>query len=160
MKKKSRTARPSSRAARRVVHDFKEKVRFTIEWQGYPVSVVRLPYPPLEEMQSDQDEFKPHRLLLNPAIVRTGKREHLVSQFNPPLGVRIAYTRADLKRAQQHGLEHPQIGFWDSCKWVLFTAEKHQLRWDPPGRAAAYGVAGYAVVHVSRWSDPAIGLGP
>jgi hypothetical protein len=83
MKKKPRIARPSGRATLRAVHDFKEKVRFTIEWQGYPVSVVRLPYPPLEEMQSDLDEFKPRRLLLNPAVVRKSKREHLVSQFNP-----------------------------------------------------------------------------
>ena len=158
MKKAPPTKRTSRRALGPIVRKFKENVRFIIEWQGYPVSVVRLPYPPLDEMKSDQDAFTPRRVLLNPAIVGAKNRELLISEFNPPIELRIAYTFVDLKFAQNQSLEHPQVGFWDGSKWVLFTVEKHDLRWVPARRGTK--IAGYAVVRLSNWSDPAIGMGP
>ncbi len=48
-------------------------------------------------------------------------------------------------------MSQPQFGFWDGCRWILFTEKKHQLRYEPSDRA---DLAGYAVVTLSVWADP------
>ncbi len=160
MMKKMDARNPRGLRPRLFTREFKERVKLTVKWQGYPINVLRLPYPPQEEMQSEQDEFKPRRLLLNPALVVQSRREQLVSKFDPPIEIQIAYTRVDLKFAQEHGLEYPQAGFWDGCKWVLFTQEKHQLTYRKRRRNDAAAIAGYLLVKFSEWADPALGMGP
>ncbi|CAG0936019.1 hypothetical protein TFLX_04880 [Thermoflexales bacterium] len=143
-----------------VIQSYPDKgVKVTVGWQGYAVQVLRIPQATLEEMRSAQDEFQPRRLLLNVVVARTDDADRLVTKFEPPLQLEIAYSQEDLEVARKHDLAYPQIGFWDGCKWVLFRENKHGLRYVTAERTTTE-VAGYAVVTLSEWSDPSIGAGP
>jgi len=134
-------------------------VKVTVGWQGYEVNVLRLPQATLEEMQSPDDEFKPRRLLLNVVVARADDADRLVSKFDPPLQLEIAYSQEDLDIALKRDLKHPQLGFWDGCKWVLFREEKHSLKHVTADKPTEQAV-GYALVTLSEWADPCIGAGP
>jgi hypothetical protein len=134
-------------------------VQVTVDWQGYEVKVLRLPQAALEEMQSVDDEFKPRRLLLNVVVARADDADRLVTRFDPPLQLEIAYSLEDGDIARKRNLDYPQLGFWDGCKWVLFRAEKHGLKYMAAEKPTAE-VAGHAHVTLHEWSDPSIGAGP
>ncbi len=141
-----------------IVKQYEDKnVTVTVKYQGFAVDVLRLPSPPLDEMKSDSDEFAAHRVLLNVAVARRDNPDLLVTKYSTPIEVRAGYTAVDLRRATEQKLDRPQFGFWDGGRWVLFTEKKHQLRYEPADRA---DLAGYAVVTLSQWSDPAIAFGP
>jgi hypothetical protein len=144
-----------------VAHFDDKNVTVTVKPQGFGVQVLRLPAPPLEETRSTQDalpdEFTPHRALLNVVVARRDNPDLLVTKFSSPIEIRAGYTAVDLRRAKEKSLSQPQFGFWDGCRWILFTENKHQLRYEPPDRA---DLAGYAVVTLSVWADPLLGYGP
>jgi hypothetical protein len=144
-----------------VTHYDDKNVTVTVKPQGFGVQVLRLPSPPLEEMRSTQDalrdEFTPHRVLLNVVVARRDNPDLLVTKFSSPLEIRAGYTAVDLRRAKEQNLSQPQFGFWDGCRWILFTEKKHQLRYEPSDRP---DLAGYAVVTLSAWADPALAFGP
>ena len=50
-----------------------------------------------------------------------------------------------------------QLGFWDGCRWVLFTKEKHNFRILPNNQPETGGVE---IVDISKWGDPPISHGP
>jgi len=145
-----------------VTHFDDKNVTVTVKPQGFGVRVLRLPSPPLEEMHSAQDalrdEFTPHRVLLNVVVARRDNPDLLVTKFSSPIEIRAGYTMIDLRRAkEQQNLAQPLFGFWDGCRWILFTEKKHQLRYEPSDRA---DLAGYAIVTLGEWSDPPIAFGP
>jgi hypothetical protein len=144
-----------------VIHYDDKNVTVTVKPQGFGVQVLRLPSPPLEEMRSTQDalrdEFTPHHVLLNVVVARRDNPDLLVTKFSSPLEIRAGYTTVDLRRAKEKNLSQPQFGFWDGCRWILFTEKKHQLRYEPSDRA---DLAGYAVVTLSVWADPTLAYGP
>jgi hypothetical protein len=141
-----------------IVKQYEDKnVTVTVKYQGFAVDVLRLPSPPLEEMKSESDEFAPRRVLLNVVVARRDNPDLLVTKFSTPIEVRAGYTAVDLRHAKEKELDHPQFGFWDGCRWVLFTEKKHQLRYEPADRA---DLAGYAVVTLNQWADPALAVGP
>lgn len=143
-----------------VIQPYPDKgVKVTVAWQGYPVQVLRIPQATLEELRSAQDEFTPRRLLLNVVVARAEDTDRLVTKFAPPLELEIAYTQEDLDAARKQELVYPQVGFWDGCKWVLFTEKKHNLKYTPADKPTPE-VAGYATVALSEWADPSIGAGP
>jgi hypothetical protein len=145
-----------------VVVEFPDKhVHVSVPWQGYAVNVLRIPYPPLSDMPPIEVAGQPwpHLGLLNVVVARQDDPDALVTQFDPPFTLRMAYSAEDLSRAREFKLEHPIFGFWDGCKWVLFTGEKHKLSYeDNPNPTPE--VAGYAVVQLTAWNDPFIGKGP
>jgi hypothetical protein len=145
-----------------IVKEYDDKnVRVTVKYQGYAVDVLRIPSPPLEEMRAPADglpdEFTPHRVLLNVVVARQDNPDLLVTKFSTPIEIRAGFTAVDVRRAKEKKLDQPQFGFWDGCRWVLFTERKHQLRYEPSDRA---DLAGYAVVTLSAWADPALAFGP
>jgi hypothetical protein len=132
-----------------------------VPWQGYAVKVLRIPYPPLSEMPQIEVAGRPwpHSGLLNVVVARQDDLDALVTQFEPRLTLKLAYSAEDLGRAKEAGLNYPIFGFWDGCQWVLFTEEKHRLSYeDNPNPAAE--IAGYATVELAAWNDPYIGRGP
>jgi hypothetical protein len=145
-----------------IVENFEDKnVTVTVKYQGFAVQVLRLPYPPLEEMRSTQetlpDEFTARRVLLNVVVARRDNPDLLVTKFSTPIEIRMGFTTVDVRHAKEKNLSQPQFGFWDGCHWVLFTEKKHQLRYEPADRP---DLAGYAIVTLSEWSDPALAAGP
>jgi len=145
-----------------IVEEFPDKhVEVTVPWQGYAVKVLRLPYPPLSEMSPIEVAGQPwpHSVLLNVVVARHDDQDALVTRFEPRLTLKIPYSAADLERARQFKLDYPIFGFWDGCKWVLITEEKHNLLY-PTNPTPTSEIAGYATVELSAWSDPAIAKGP
>jgi hypothetical protein len=144
-----------------VVHYDDKNVTVTVKPQGFGIQVLRLPSPPLEEMRSTQDalrdEFTPHHVLVNVVVARRDNPDLLVTKFSSPLEIRAGYTAVDARRAKEKNLSQPQFGFWDGCRWILFTEKKHQLRYEPSDRP---DLAGYAVVTLSAWADPTLAFGP
>jgi hypothetical protein len=154
--------KPAADPTQPIVKEYGDKnVTVEVKYQGFGVEVLRLPSPPLEEMRAPADgpadEFTPHRVLLNVVVARQDNSDLLVTKFSTPIEIRAGYTAVDLRRAKEKNFEQPQFGFWDGCRWVLFTEKKHQLRYAPSDRA---DLAGYAVVTLSAWADPALAFGP
>ncbi len=143
-----------------IVQDFADKqVKVTLPLQRFPVKVARLPYAPLEEMRSEKDEFTPRTILLNVVVAREDDPDLLLTTFDPPLQLELTFSQAVLQQAKDLGLPYPQYGFWDGCKWVKFTAEKHQLQYEDDPHPSEQS-AGKARVTLTQWSDPAIGRDP
>ena len=142
--------------------EFPDKhVHVSVPWQGYAIRVLRIPYPPLSELPQIEVAGQPwpYGGLLNVVVARYDDSDALVTQFNPPLTLRMAYSQESLERAKEFKLDYPVFGFWDGCQWVLFTKEKHSLSYEPSPNPTS-DVAGYATVELSAWSDPFIGHGP
>lgn len=158
----ARGRRDTPHAGDPIVEEFPDKhVHITVPWQGYAVKVLRLPYPPLSEMPPIEVAGQPwpRRVLLNVVVAREDDPDALVTQFNPPLTLKAAYSTEDLERAKEFRLDYPVFGFWDGCKWVLFTKEKHGLSYEPSLDPTAE-IAGYARVELAAWNDPSIAQGP
>ena len=144
------------------VEEFPDKhVHVTVPWQGYAVKILRVPYPPPGELPSIKvaDRPWPHQVLLNVVVARQEDHDVLVTHYDPPLTLKMAYSMEALERAKEAGLEYPVFGFWDGCQWVLFTKEKHRLSYDNASDPTAE-IAGYAMVELAAWNDPAIAHGP
>ncbi len=155
-----------------VVVDFPDKhVHVNVPWQGHAVKVLRLPYPALSEMPqiTVHDRPWPHHVVMNVVVARQDDPDTLVTKFEPRLTLKMAYSAEDLRRAKEAGLEQPVFGFWDGCKWVLFTEEKHQLAHEQLGSGeithqggpnSTTEIAGHVTVELAAWNDPPIGAGP
>jgi len=144
------------------VVEFPDKhVHVNVPWQGYAVKVLRIPYPPLSELPQIEVAGQPwpYRGLLNIVVARQDDPDALVTQFNLPLTLKMAYSQESLARAKEFKLDYPVFGFWDGCQWVLFTKEKHNLSYESSPNPTA-DIAGYATVELTAWSDPFIGHGP
>ena len=145
-----------------IVQDYSDQgIKVTLGWQGFQARILRIPYPPPDEMPKIKvaDQPWPRVVRLNVAVARQDTPDILVTHFDPKLVVEMTYSAEDLRIAQEYKLDYPVFGFWDGCAWVLFTAEKHGLTYHPAA-SPTNEVAGYAQVSLSEWSDPAIGHGP
>jgi hypothetical protein len=136
-------------------------VQVSVPWQGYAVQVLRIPYQSLDELPQIKvaDQPWPHRALLNVVVARHDDTDILVTQFEPRLTLKMAYSAEDLQRAREFKLDFPVFGFWDGCQWVLFTLEKHKLAYEENPNPTSE-VAGYATVELAAWNDPSIANGP
>ena len=158
----AREKRGAAHEGEPIVETFPDKhVQVTVPWQGYAVNVLRLPYAPPSEMPPIEVAGQPwpRRVLLNVVVARQDDPDALVTQFDPALTLKMAYSDEDLARAKEFKLDYPAVGFWDGCKWVLFTSEKHGLYYEPEPNPTA-DVAGYATVQLTGWNDPAVAMGP
>jgi len=102
-----------------------------------------------------RDEFSPHRLIINFEISADQKDPgNYVSEFSPPIHLRVPYTDVDVKAAG--GLENLQLGFWDEVNnyWVSFTKTpkyEFSIEGDESG--------GFVMVTIPSWGDRRIGWG-
>ncbi len=137
-----------------------KKVKATVGWQGYKVRILRLPSPPFAEMPiEEQAKFKPRKLILNLAVAHDDDPDQLVTHFEPPLKIEFGYSKEDLEIAHKYDLEYPLFWFWDGCKWVLLTREKHQLAYTPAPHPTDE-LAGFASIELKVFADPPFANGP
>jgi hypothetical protein len=122
---------------------------------GIRVRKVRLELPPLRDMPGGPD-FQPGRLVVNFELVDDDKPSMVLTEFEPPVELRVRYTRDDLDRAR--AAEQPlTLAFWDGKVWVPFTRKKHDFELQPYPEP---GTGGIGFARISRWGDPAVGWGP
>ena len=120
------------------------------------VKIVKLKSKKMSEVPERQNVFKPGRLVINFAGEDKDNPGPFLTNFDPPLEVRIKFSKADHDRATAAGKDL-KLAFWSevSNDWVLFTAAKHQFQlvFD------ASGDRGVGVVNITNWGDPQIAWG-
>ena len=123
---------------------------------GKRVKVVKLTSKKMSEVPERAGVFKPGRLIMNFAGEDEDRPGTFLTHFDPPLELRVKFTRADQDRVPEG--EDLKMAFWseDQKNWVLFTAAKHQfeLQFNPSGNG------GTAVAFITHWGDPQIAIGP
>jgi hypothetical protein len=113
----------------------------------------------MSEVPEKKGVFKPGRLVINFAGENEDNPGKFLTKFDPPLEVRIKFTKADYNRAtDDNGDLNLRLAFWSEVTndWVLFTEDKHQfeLIFDDSGQR------GVGVVNITHWGDPQIAWGP
>jgi hypothetical protein len=160
-----------------VIVDFpKEGVRVRIPPQNGQDSQKKMlpksvPSLPISKLSSNEDEFKPAKLVINVEVVDADDPLTILTDFDPAFEIRAKYTSSDLMQLEKAktayyqgggaigGKGEPvfQLGFWNGCRWVLFTKAKHNYRIEPNNPPHTGGVE---IVDISKWGDPPIGHGP
>ncbi|MBI5567216.1 MAG: hypothetical protein HY870_20120 [Chloroflexi bacterium] len=145
------------------------KLTVTVPAQSRPVLVAERPMPPLEELDSPNDEFDPTRLLVNFEIIDAENPQIPLTYFDPPLVIEAEYTQEQVEAAQRNAdvfrkytggqveVVMPLLGFWDGTHWILFTAGKNQVIYRPNEDPRTGGVL---IAKVHRWADPPMGWWP
>lgn len=136
----------SEEGATVTVPEQKDKIKVKIE---------KLPKDSLDKMKPKEGGFKPGRVVLNFQIIEADEPAKVLTTFDPPFELRVRYTRADEKRAQDAGVPL-ELAFWNGSEWVVFTAEKHQFKLE----ADSQGSGGHGTAMISDWGDPNVGWGP
>jgi hypothetical protein len=131
-----------------------EGVTITIPAQAKKARVDRLPVTPLADIPGQKGGFQPGRVVFNFQVVDEDNPSTVLTEFKPKFELRVRYTPADLKRAQDAG-QPLELAFWDGAKWVKFTHKKHsfELKQDLKG-------GGFGVAMIGNWDDPIIAWGP
>jgi hypothetical protein len=140
-------------------------VTATVPDQGRRVVVVERDLPPTIPA-SDQDDFRPERLLVNFEVLEADRPNMPVTEFNPPLKVQVTYTQTQVEAARKDEQREfkapvpgmPILGFWDGSRWISFKPVKHKLTYTPNYPPESGG--GVATVELERWADPPLGWYP
>jgi len=123
---------------------------------GKKVKIVKLKSKKMREVPERVGVFKPGRLVINFAGEDEDNPGQFLTHFDPPLEVRIKFTKADQDRVANPA-EDLKLAFWseDENNWVLFTAAKHQfaLQFNTSGEG------GTGVAFITHWGDPQVGWG-
>jgi hypothetical protein len=118
--------------------------------QGFPVDVVELPLPDINQLKVVSIGFHPFRLVTNMQVVDTSQQNKEVQIFTQPIEIRVWYTADDYRIAKEARRELT-LGFWDGTRWFRFTKNKHNFHWDPIDKPAS---GGWGVINVTHWGDP------
>lgn len=125
-------------------------VLLSIPKQAGLVDVRQLDLPEIETLPVIPIGFHPFRLVINLKFVDPMQPDKEVIEFDPPVEVRIRYTKEDyaIVKAVRRDL---CLGFWDGERWIRFTPRKHNfhLEYDTTPENGGWGV-----VSISNWGDP------
>jgi hypothetical protein len=133
-------------------------VKVKVPWQGRAARAEAVAHDTLDKLKSDRDDFKPARIVANIQIV-DDEQGGLLTEFDPPFELRVAYTAADFQRAQTKN-QNLTLGFWDGGRWIAFTSAKHGFHLEPAAPNRPLNAGGFGVVTLSKWGDPPLGWGP
>ena len=119
--------------------------------QPVEVEVLKLATGKLEELRSEDDELEAERLVINFEVIDRDTQE-MLSSFDPPIELEVAYTAQDVQNA--NGLDNLVLGFWHETeeKWIAFD-DKHEFRLEGDSQ----GGIGFATI--SSWGDRRIAYG-
>lgn len=130
----------------------KEKSRVTVKvpWQGVKVEVLKLATGKLEDLEPDP-EFEPERLVINLEVINADTGDMLTS-FNPPIQLEVAYTAKDVQNAD--GIDKLKLAFWHETdkKWIVLGTQ-HDLMADGGTEGGTYFAT------ISSWGDRRIAYG-
>ena len=122
---------------------------------GKKVKIEKLPKDSLDKMKPKKGGFKPGRGVFNFQVVDEDDPSKVLATFDPPFELRVRYTKADEKRAQEAG-KPLELAFWNGSEWIIFTKDKHQFKLEPDSK----GSGGEGVAKISNWGDPNVAWGP
>jgi hypothetical protein len=124
---------------------------------GKNVKIVKLTSKKMSEVPERAGVFKPGRLIMNFAGENEGEPGVVLTHFNPPLELRVKFTKADQDRVSDP-VKDLKMAFWseDEDNWVLFTKDKHQYKVEMNNS----GKGGTATAFITHWGDPQVAIGP
>jgi hypothetical protein len=117
--------------------------------------VVKLLVGSLNDMRPVPGGFQPRRLVINVVVEDEDAPGTYRAEFDPPLELKVRYTKADQDLAQRAG-RPLTLAFWDGSQWVRFTRAKHQFELQPDANPQSGGLGS---VKISRWGDPPVAWG-
>lgn len=119
------------------------------------ISARKLDKGSLDRMKPVEGGFQPARLVVNFELYDEDQPDKYLVELDAPIELRVRYTKADLKRAEQEGATLA-LGYWDGSGWVRFTLEKHSYHLEPDVDPEK---GGFGVVTIKKWGDPPVGWG-
>ena len=133
------------------------KVKVNTQNSGNKVKVVKFNKKKKSDLPATPGVFSPGRIVINVGAVDQDAEDQVIKAFDPPMELRVKYTRADQDRATAAG-KSLTLGFYneDLGRWIVFTQQKHKFRLE----AASSGQGGVGIVEISHWGDPHVAWGP
>jgi hypothetical protein len=124
---------------------------------GKTVKIVKLPSKRMNDVPERAGVFKPGRLIMNFAGENEGEPGVFLADFDPPLELRVKFTKADQDRVADP-VKDLKMAFWseEEDNWVLFTKDKHQYK----VVMNKSGKGGTAIAFIKDWGDPQVAIGP
>ncbi len=106
----------------------------------------------ISNMPGNPGGFTPKRLVINLVYELETKPDDWLTEFDPPLEVKIRYKADDEKNAKAMG-KKLAIAFWNGSEWIEFTKAKHGLKITGDAKG------GVAVFKIKHWGDPPVSWG-
>jgi hypothetical protein len=138
----------SRRAGRKVFRI--EGVVVSFHGQSKPIRAKRLPLHIITPKQMMQPGFQPFRLVINLKLVEAADPQKAVTDFKPPIEIRVHYTAADFQTAKDAG-GSICLGYWDGNTWT-----RCETRLDSRGSP---NKGGWLVTTIASWADPTVAVG-
>lgn len=139
-----------------------------VPWQGRPVTVVRVPSVPLDQMKGTNNDFEPKELVINVEVVDANKEHTIMTDFDPTLEIEFNFPKTLIDNARKLAAQTDiqinsandftsviKIGFWDGVRWVQFTRENHAYRIQGNESTGYVGK-----VNLTKWGAPPIAWNP
>ncbi len=117
--------------------------------------MIKIKRPKLKELKDyppEKDGFVPKRLVINLKLLHTAQPKAKIVKLDPPVEVRVRYTKADF--ADKDG--HIRMAYWDGKKWIRFMQDEHQFSQEKWNKAKDKG---WVSVFLKQWGDPPIAVG-
>lgn len=133
------------------------KVKVKAQKSGKSIKIVKFPKKNKSDLPATRGVFSPGRIVINVGAVDEDAQDQVITSFDPPMELRVNYTRADKARADAAGT-NLTLGFYseDLGRWVVFTQQKHNFRLE----ADPSGQKGVGIVEISHWGDPNVAWQP
>jgi len=122
---------------------------------GQKAKVKKFPLGKKKDYKSKVSKFVPQRLVINFGLVDEDDENNILTEFDPPIEVKIRYKQKDIETAEE-GKGNLRLAYWNGEDWEYFTEEKHGFRLVPNSKP---GKGGYGYVKISRWGDPPLAWG-
>jgi hypothetical protein len=131
-------------------HFSHENVWVRVPDQGRPgLRIVQSELPERWDLPGDHKDFELSRRVINFEVQDEDGTS--VEVFAPAMELRVGLTPSEMRRWLQGESVKLAYAVSGTQEWVVFTQEKHNLRIEPDARDA--------VVEISDWADPTVGLG-
>ena len=72
-----------------------------VPWQGRPVTVVRVPTVPLDQMKGTNNDFEPKELVINVEVVDANKEHTIMTDFDPTLEIEFNFPKTLIDNARK-----------------------------------------------------------
>ena len=108
-----------------------------------------------KDYKPKDSKFVAKRLVINFGLVDEGDEGNVLTDFDPPIEVKIRYKQKDIEAAEA-AKSNLRLAYWNGEDWEYFTEKKHDFKLVPDPKPDK---GGYGYVEISRWGDPPLAWG-
>jgi hypothetical protein len=121
----------------------------------FKVKPKKFPLGKKKDYISKDSKFVPKRLVINFGLVDEDDEDNILTDFDPPIEVKIRYNQKDIEDAKA-SKGNLRLAYWSGKDWEYFTEKKHNFKLVPDSKPDK---GGYGYVKISRWGDPPLAWG-